>query len=149
MIVTFRIAAWSRRATRSSRATIPGVSTHLHLTVACVAYLLLPIAQSRRRGRRAAAASNLHVAQRRSVRRLCVPSWSAQLVEWRYDSEFRLTDDWLRKLTDRKSTRLNSSHLVISYAVSCLQKKNGCRIACHTPTTCCNRGSTDSSRHIR
>src|SRR5688500_20057556 len=24
---------------------------------------------------------------------------------------------------DRKSTRLNSSHLVISYAVSCLQKK--------------------------
>src|ERR1039457_54617 len=26
--------------------------------------------------------------------------------------------------TDRKSTRLNSSHLVISYAVFCLQKKN-------------------------
>src|SRR5256885_13145755 len=25
---------------------------------------------------------------------------------------------------DRKSTRLNSSHLVISYAVSCLTKKN-------------------------
>src|SRR5256885_2131240 len=25
---------------------------------------------------------------------------------------------------DRKSTRLNSSHLVISYAVSCLKKKN-------------------------
>src|SRR5256885_15646929 len=25
---------------------------------------------------------------------------------------------------DRKSTRLNSSHLVISYAVFCLQKKN-------------------------
>src|ERR1039457_7602494 len=25
--------------------------------------------------------------------------------------------------TDRKSTRLNSSHLVISYAVSCLKKK--------------------------
>src|SRR5256885_11888927 len=29
---------------------------------------------------------------------------------------------------DRKSTRLNSSHLVISYAVFCLQKKN------HTPS---------------
>src|ERR1039457_5865100 len=28
---------------------------------------------------------------------------------------------WLRK--DRKSTRLNSSHLVISYAVFCLKKK--------------------------
>src|SRR5205807_9328116 len=28
-----------------------------------------------------------------------------------------------RKSTDRKSTRLNSSHLVISYAVFCLKKK--------------------------
>src|SRR5256885_13114760 len=27
---------------------------------------------------------------------------------------------------DRKSTRLNSSHLVISYAVFCLKKKNIC-----------------------
>src|SRR5205807_10635007 len=30
-----------------------------------------------------------------------------------------------RARQDRKSTRLNSSHLVISYAVFCLQKKNG------------------------
>src|SRR2546426_6724098 len=29
-----------------------------------------------------------------------------------------------RALADRKSTRLNSSHLVISYAVFCLKKKN-------------------------
>src|SRR5256885_8297818 len=29
--------------------------------------------------------------------------------------------------TDRKSTRLNSSHLVISYAVFCLKKKQGKR----------------------
>src|SRR2546426_2274017 len=28
-------------------------------------------------------------------------------------------------IRDRKSTRLNSSHLVISYAVFCLKKKNG------------------------
>src|SRR5688500_19800045 len=28
------------------------------------------------------------------------------------------------QLTDRKSTRLHSSHLVISYAVFCLKKKN-------------------------
>src|SRR2546426_7212391 len=28
------------------------------------------------------------------------------------------------RLEDRKSTRLNSSHLVISYAVFCLKKKN-------------------------
>src|SRR5256885_12762858 len=31
-------------------------------------------------------------------------------------------------LTDRKSTRLNSSHLVISYAVFCLKKKKRCKI---------------------
>src|SRR5256885_7310994 len=31
---------------------------------------------------------------------------------------------WLQRLSDRKSTRLNSSHLVISYAVFCLKKKN-------------------------
>src|SRR5256885_3986577 len=29
-------------------------------------------------------------------------------------------------LSDRKSTRLNSSHLVISYAVFCLKKKKNC-----------------------
>src|SRR5690625_6894955 len=29
----------------------------------------------------------------------------------------------LRKSTDRKSTRLNSSHVAISYAVFCLKKK--------------------------
>src|SRR5256885_4144 len=31
--------------------------------------------------------------------------------------------DKLRAIADRKSTRLNSSHLVISYAVFCLKKK--------------------------
>src|SRR6267378_756792 len=32
---------------------------------------------------------------------------------------------------DRKSTRLNSSHVEISYAVFCLKKKNGCRHHAH------------------
>src|SRR2546426_1743479 len=32
------------------------------------------------------------------------------------------------KVRDRKSTRLNSSHLVISYAVFCLKKKKNNRI---------------------
>ena len=32
---------------------------------------------------------HLHVAQQRSVRRLPVPSWSAQLVELWYDSEIQ------------------------------------------------------------
>src|SRR2546426_3747922 len=31
-------------------------------------------------------------------------------------------------VTDRKSTRLNSSHLVISYAVFCLKKKTNTRL---------------------
>src|SRR2546426_3398369 len=34
---------------------------------------------------------------------------------------------------DRKSTRLNSSHLVISYAVFCLKKKNSPRHRQRTP----------------
>src|SRR5256885_6549559 len=32
---------------------------------------------------------------------------------------------------DRKSTRLNSSHLVISYAVFCLKKKKNLQDVCH------------------
>src|SRR2546426_3296495 len=36
-------------------------------------------------------------------------------------------------LRDRKSTRLNSSHLVISYAVFCLKKKNKLRVALQPP----------------
>src|SRR5256885_12285927 len=34
---------------------------------------------------------------------------------------------------DRKSTRLNSSHLVISYAVFCLKKKNTSRMSFFCP----------------
>src|SRR5688500_19988441 len=34
-----------------------------------------------------------------------------------------------RRGADRKSTRLNSSHLVISYAVFCLKKKTNCMIS--------------------
>src|SRR5688500_19626249 len=34
---------------------------------------------------------------------------------------------WLYSGRDRKSTRLNSSHLVISYAVFCLKKKKEAR----------------------
>src|SRR5688500_19147301 len=45
-----------------------------------------------------------------------------------------LEDEPLRgheRLRDRKSTRLNSSHLVISYAVFCLKKKNTNNISAH------------------
>src|SRR5882724_12913951 len=34
---------------------------------------------------------------------------------------------------DRKSTRLNSSHLGISYAVFCLKKKNNCATTAASP----------------
>src|SRR5688500_19626977 len=35
---------------------------------------------------------------------------------------------------DRKSTRLNSSHLVISYAVFCLKKKRNLALMCRAPS---------------
>src|SRR5256885_6948540 len=45
----------------------------------------------------------------------------------RNDAQIRtLAEPWLAQfehMLDRKSTRLNSSHLVISYAVFCLKKK--------------------------
>src|SRR5438045_4834425 len=44
---------------------------------------------------------------------------------------------------DRKSTRLNSSHLGISYAVFCLKKKKTTRlVTCHTPDR-----PSDAGRH--
>src|SRR2546426_8114128 len=39
-------------------------------------------------------------------------------------------DQGKAELVDRKSTRLNSSHLVISYAVFCLKKKKKKKISC-------------------
>src|SRR5256885_8761422 len=55
-----------------------------------------------------------------SARGVC--SWSL-LIAWRSKtlSTSRRTP---HRPPDRKSTRLNSSHLVISYAVFCLKKKN-------------------------
>src|SRR5476649_1841441 len=38
-------------------------------------------------------------------------------------------------ILDRKSTRLNSSHTVISYAVFCLKKKRSCAHACSLQDT--------------
>src|SRR2546426_3856657 len=40
-----------------------------------------------------------------------------------HDWKHRFKENSERMRTDRKSTRLNSSHLVISYAVFCLKKK--------------------------
>src|SRR5258708_25496684 len=43
-----------------------------------------------------------------------------------------LSDRWGRKRLDRKSTRLNSSHQIISYAVFCLKKKKKTSALAHT-----------------
>src|SRR5688500_19592781 len=42
----------------------------------------------------------------------------------RYTGSVKESGFWWVNPLDRKSTRLNSSHLVISYAVFCLKKKN-------------------------
>src|SRR5688500_19152137 len=44
-----------------------------------------------------------------------------QCGQWDRSGEW-LTDRYIQHNPDRKSTRLNSSHLVISYAVFCLKK---------------------------
>src|SRR5256885_11502504 len=57
-----------------------------------------------------------------------IADWALNVAALRGASyaDARLADDRSRghKKLDRKSTRLNSSHLVISYAVFCLKKKN-------------------------
>src|SRR5256885_7280213 len=46
-----------------------------------------------------------------------------QRVDSMQQSQQRMTEESSQTRRDRKSTRLNSSHLVISYAVFCLKKK--------------------------
>src|SRR5258705_5906006 len=43
---------------------------------------------------------------------------------WNNGGDWKSGDGWAINSEDRKSTRLNSSHLGISYAVFCLKKKN-------------------------
>src|SRR5256885_3705930 len=50
-------------------------------------------------------------------------------------ADLRHVCDW--KIEDRKSTRLNSSHLVISYAVFCLKKKKIIMVIVHLITEQC------------
>src|SRR5256885_5963628 len=59
------------------------------------------------------------------------PGGEVRRLELRHEAalETRLRE----RFEDRKSTRLNSSHLVISYAVFCLKKKNNTQ----QQVTCC------------
>src|SRR5258708_14399681 len=57
------------------------------------------------------------------IRQAAADSIRGQMLE---KTEGHLIDaifSFLKHLTDRKSTRLNSSHQIISYAVFCLKKK--------------------------
>src|ERR1035438_6795523 len=56
----------------------------------------------------------------RALRELDIPAGSKVLLQLNPDEE--VGSEVSRPLTDRKSTRLNSSHLGISYAVFCLKK---------------------------
>src|SRR5688500_19868172 len=79
-----------------------GLGVEFQRLEACVQWLAGRPAQARR------AAGQLERSQR-----------TVRLARAQPRRELRLGND-----LDRKSTRLNSSHLVISYAVFCLKKKN-------------------------
>src|SRR5438045_5239384 len=65
--------------------------------------------------------SNQHVESFNSKRN---SPWKKSAIDVQIDSNDKVTAaENHRKLVDRKSTRLNSSHLGISYAVFCLKKK--------------------------
>src|SRR2546426_7837195 len=53
----------------------------------------------------------------RALRKYCGPGYGVEPLGG------ALHEAWGERARDRKSTRLNSSHLVISYAVFCLKKK--------------------------
>src|SRR5256885_8799471 len=59
----------------------------------------------------------------------------------------RRREPWTRARPDRKSTRLNSSHLVISYAVFCLKKKKN-KITAHLPIAHVHRTLSDKTNRI-
>src|SRR5437899_4773816 len=70
--------------------------------------------------------SDLPVVLAPGADRHCPPpplkGWSSEPMPFSNDSP-KPGCVWLKALADRKSTRLNSSHLGISYAVFCLKKK--------------------------
>src|SRR5258708_22890720 len=65
----------------------------------------------------------------------CASGGGAQVFQRELDAGTRGSDGavlaFRRPGVDRKSTRLNSSHQIISYAVFCLKKKTKSTHACH------------------
>src|SRR3954462_7768937 len=72
------------------------------------------------------AAPSLLSSRRRHTR--CPCDWSSDVCSSdrseEHTSELQSHDNLVCRIIDRKSTRLNSSHTIISYAVFCLKKKN-------------------------
>src|SRR5256885_9250133 len=78
---------------------------------------------------------------RRGARRRALAEWRELVGDRARDPQIQafLGEEAL-VLRDRKSTRLNSSHLVISYAVFCLKKKKKkcqSRVRCHLSSYTC------------
>src|SRR2546426_2050863 len=69
-----------------------------------------------------------HLAPLRWSRHLQITEHLRVTVTFGHETEAQLCFDV--RNADRKSTRLNSSHLVISYAVFCLTKKTDWRSVC-------------------
>src|SRR5256885_5182768 len=108
-----RLAALGRAAHRRARARAGGFTVldpHQAETVATIAEMIIP--ETDTPGARAA-----HVPE---FIDLMLAEWFADDDRARFLAGLADVDERSR---DRKSTRLNSSHLVISYAVFCLKKK--------------------------
>src|SRR5699024_12067814 len=54
---------------------------------------------------------------------LFIHLWKMQIIQLKFKSIIKMTICSIIFCLDRKSTRLNSSHVSISYAVACLKKK--------------------------
>src|SRR5690349_24053703 len=67
--------------------------------------------------------------------RMLMPALSRRLREWTVVAAALLIAGFA--YTDRKSTRLNSSHVESSYAVFCLKKKTGLRQHMRQYDSCC------------
>src|SRR5256885_12716350 len=75
--------------------------------------------------------------------RIVALSGTLQDLSEREDARMRL-EALADNLPDRKSTRLNSSHLVISYAVFCLKKKKQRHYPAARHSTCPTTPATDA-----
>src|SRR5262245_65358532 len=82
-------------------------------------------------------------------------SWTAEErcflpAPWPQEGDRQVTTDGIEyELRDRKSTRLNSSHLGISYAVFCLKKKKTQKIKTYINTKLNNKARAICNDHRR